>query len=154
MRREIERAVNKGLTVLPFRIEDVPLSKSLEYFISAQHWLDAIGGELDAHLQELCDCVRQLLARPDPQAQAGAGAAAAPALPEALSTPAASLSPAVLEQLRLILAQFIGPIAGRVVQRAASPGRGAQDVVAALALELDSEPERRQFLLRCGAALR
>ena len=30
VRREVERAVNKGLIVLPFRIEDVTPSKSLE----------------------------------------------------------------------------------------------------------------------------
>src|SRR5215510_5227149 len=34
IRREVERAVNKRLAVLPFRIEDVPVSGSLEYFIS------------------------------------------------------------------------------------------------------------------------
>ena len=41
VRREVERAVHKGVTVLPFRIEDVLPSKSLEFFLSAQHWLDA-----------------------------------------------------------------------------------------------------------------
>ena len=41
VRREVERAVHKGVTVLPFRIEDVVPSKSLEFFLSAQHWMDA-----------------------------------------------------------------------------------------------------------------
>ena len=41
VRREVERAVHKQLSILPFRIEDVPPSKSLEYFLSTQHWMDA-----------------------------------------------------------------------------------------------------------------
>jgi tetratricopeptide (TPR) repeat protein/TolB-like protein len=39
--REIERAVNKRITIIPFRIDDVRLSNALEYFISACQWLDA-----------------------------------------------------------------------------------------------------------------
>lgn len=42
VRREIERAANQGLAIIPFRIEEVMPSKSLEYFISGAHWLDAI----------------------------------------------------------------------------------------------------------------
>ena len=32
--REVERAVNKGLAIIPFRLEDTPLSRGLEYCIS------------------------------------------------------------------------------------------------------------------------
>jgi hypothetical protein len=39
--REVERAINKNIPVIPFRIENVPLSKAMEYFISTAHWLDA-----------------------------------------------------------------------------------------------------------------
>ncbi len=39
--REVERAINKNIPVIPFRIENVPLSKAMEYFISTSHWLDA-----------------------------------------------------------------------------------------------------------------
>jgi hypothetical protein len=42
IRREVERAVHKGIAIVPLRIADVPLSKSLEYFISTPHWLDAL----------------------------------------------------------------------------------------------------------------
>ena len=60
--REVERAVNKGIPVIPFRVEDVPLSKSMEYFISAAHWLDALSPPLEVHLQKLADAVGALLA--------------------------------------------------------------------------------------------
>jgi hypothetical protein len=39
--REVERAISKNIPVIPFRIENVPLSKAMEYFISTAHWLDA-----------------------------------------------------------------------------------------------------------------
>jgi formylglycine-generating enzyme required for sulfatase activity len=67
--REIERAVNKGIPILPFRIEDVPLSKTLEYFISLPHWLDALTPPLEYHLQILTRKVYALLYGATPEAQ-------------------------------------------------------------------------------------
>lgn len=52
IKREVERAVAKGVKILPFRIEDVPMSKSLEYFISTPHWLDALTQPLEGHIRE------------------------------------------------------------------------------------------------------
>ena len=150
VRREVERAVSKGLQVLPFRIENVQLSKSLEYFISSQHWLDAFGPDLNTYLRELCECVALLLNQ-----SCGAGARA-PAV--AASAPAAprlpALAPALQERLAAALAQFIGPIAAHLVRRTAVAGRDAQQVVDALALELEEGPERKLFLARCSAAVR
>ncbi|MGD9905044.1 MAG: toll/interleukin-1 receptor domain-containing protein [Vicinamibacterales bacterium] len=66
---EIERAVSHGVTVLPFRIEDVRPAKSLDFFIGSVHWLDAMTPPLDRHLDELADSVSRLLAvEPDPPA--------------------------------------------------------------------------------------
>lgn len=61
IKREIERAVNVGIPVLPFRIEDVLPSKTLEYFISTQHWLDALTPPLEQHLQYLANTMRAML---------------------------------------------------------------------------------------------
>lgn len=61
VRREAERAVNADLHVLPFRIEDVQPSRSLEYFISSAHWLDALTPPLAPHLDYLVAAVRRLL---------------------------------------------------------------------------------------------
>jgi uncharacterized RDD family membrane protein YckC len=63
VRREVERAVSRGIPILPFRIEDVPLSPSLEYFIGTVHWLDALTPPLDEHLQHLVETMRLLLSR-------------------------------------------------------------------------------------------
>jgi formylglycine-generating enzyme required for sulfatase activity len=61
VKREVERAVHKGLAIIPFRIEDVPMSKSLEYFISVPHWLDALTPPLHRHLLRLAENVHALL---------------------------------------------------------------------------------------------
>ena len=62
VRREVERAVHKQVPVLPFRIEDVLPSRSLEYFLSAQHWLDAFNGPREPHYARLCAHLATLLA--------------------------------------------------------------------------------------------
>jgi hypothetical protein len=62
VKREVERAVGKGLPVIPVRIEDVKPSRAMEYFISSQHWLDALTPPLEKHLQELARTVARLLA--------------------------------------------------------------------------------------------
>ena len=61
IRREVERAVNRGLAVIPLRIEDVAPTKSLEYFISTPHWLDAFSPPLERHLNYLADIIRHIL---------------------------------------------------------------------------------------------
>jgi Flp pilus assembly protein TadD len=66
--REVERAVSKGIPIIPFRIEDVPLSKGLEYFVAATHWLDALTPPLEKHLQHLVETAGFLLSRLPPRA--------------------------------------------------------------------------------------
>ncbi len=63
IKREIERAVNKGVTVVPFRIDDVLPSKTLEYFISTQHWLDAFTPPLEKHLDSLVGILQSIISK-------------------------------------------------------------------------------------------
>jgi hypothetical protein len=158
VRREVERAVNKGLHVLPFRIENVPLSKSLEYFISTQHWLDAISGELEFHLGRLHECIALLLehgageAPPAPPPPHSAPQPA-PRTPAPRAEPAFAIAPESLVKLEKQLALVLGPIAGHLVQRRAAGAPTPEALVTALALEIDDLAERRQFVARCNAAL-
>jgi hypothetical protein len=66
--REVERAVNRGVAILPFRIEDVPPKESLEYFIGAVHWLDALTPPLESHIGELAGTIQLLLSRMEAKA--------------------------------------------------------------------------------------
>ena len=63
IKREVERTVHQGIAVIPFRIEDVLPNKSLEYFISTQHWLDALTPPLEDHLLHLAETITVLLAK-------------------------------------------------------------------------------------------
>jgi hypothetical protein len=59
--KEVERAVSRGVTILPFRIEDVTPGRSLDYFIGSVHWLDALTPPLEKHLEDLAETIRTLL---------------------------------------------------------------------------------------------
>jgi tetratricopeptide (TPR) repeat protein len=59
--REVERAVSRGVPILPLRIEDVPPSEAMEYYISSRHWLDALNPPLEQHLVRLAETVKFLL---------------------------------------------------------------------------------------------
>lgn len=55
--REVERAVGKNVIIVPFRIENVLPTKSMEYFLYSTHWLDAITPDLEKHIGELVETV-------------------------------------------------------------------------------------------------
>ncbi len=61
VRREVERAVSKGLTLIPFRIENVEPSDAFELFLSLPQWIDAYAGPPEKHLDRLCVEVRAAL---------------------------------------------------------------------------------------------
>jgi len=59
--REVNIAVDAGAIIIPFRIEDVPLSKEMQYLVATQHWLDAMTPPLEERIKELCISVQTLL---------------------------------------------------------------------------------------------
>jgi hypothetical protein len=62
VRKEVERAVNHGVVILPFRVENVIPDEALEFFIGNVHWLDALSAPLEAHLNHLAKAIKVLLA--------------------------------------------------------------------------------------------
>ena len=157
VRREVERAVNKGLIILPFRIENVPLSKSLEYFISTQHWLDAINGSVEENLKKLAENVSVLLGHASDLPIVAAvlpEMRATSATPLAEAVPVHSFSPEIMATLETLLAQVLGPIAKFLVKRALAANLSPQDFISALSHEIDDESERKQFVTRSNAAIR
>lgn len=60
--REVERAVSKGIPIVPVRIEGVLPTKSMEYFLGTIHWLEALTPPLENHLRQLVDIVKAILA--------------------------------------------------------------------------------------------
>ncbi len=59
--KEVDRAVHHGLAIIPFRLEDIPMSKQLEYYVSDVHWLDALTPPLEKHINRLANVVQMLL---------------------------------------------------------------------------------------------
>jgi len=64
VKREVERAVSKDVTILPFRIENTPVSKSLEYYLATAVWLDASSTPVASHLEVLKQTVSRLIGPP------------------------------------------------------------------------------------------
>src|SRR5262245_53335177 len=88
IKREVDRAVSKSLTIIPIRIEDVAPTRALEYYISPVHWLDAVTPPLEPHLEALADKIHALLGKapaerpvPAPVVQPPKPAAVAPTAP-------------------------------------------------------------------------
>jgi hypothetical protein len=77
--REVEGAIHKGAAILPFRIENVQPSKSLDFFLKSIHWLDALTPPLEKHLETLAETVRVLLQRQHVVERGGLDAAPAAA---------------------------------------------------------------------------
>jgi hypothetical protein len=51
IRREVERAVNRSIIIIPVRLEDVMPARSLEFFLSTSHWMDAFPPPFENHLE-------------------------------------------------------------------------------------------------------
>lgn len=58
---EVERAFTKRIRIIPFCIEDVKPSKSMELFISTSQRMDALTPPMEEHINRLANNVRFLL---------------------------------------------------------------------------------------------
>lgn len=132
VRREVGRAVHKQVAILPLRIHDVTLSKSLEYFLSAQHWVDAVQGTPDDHLPAVARALRSL--RPV-AAKAVAVKALAPV----------AWKHETLTHIEQRLALHVGPVASVLVQRAAKRAQSKTELVELLANDIDDLQARAHF---------
>jgi TIR domain len=141
VRREVERAVHRQLSILTFRTEDVPPSKSLEFFLSAQHWMDAFPPPREPHYARLCAYIKAQLSRPPESPPVHASAATAPA--------AHHFDAVELRYIERCLAGYIGPLARHLVKSAAERAAGTEDLIARLAAELETETDRYEFSRRC-----
>jgi hypothetical protein len=142
VRREVERAVHKQVSILPFRIENVLPSKSLEYFLSAQHWMDAFPPPREPHYARLCAYLKAQRGQP-------ADMAITQPAPILVSAPAAAaLDPAEVLRIERLLAGYIGPIAKHLVKTAALRAATAEQLVSTVAAELETETDRHEFTRR------
>lgn len=67
VKREVNLAIDKNIPIMPFRIENVMPSDSLEYYLDVTHWLDALTPPLEQHLEKLSDDVARLISNGTPE---------------------------------------------------------------------------------------
>jgi hypothetical protein len=63
MQRELGLADKHRVPIWTFRVEDVPLSEELEYYLSKLQWIDAFATPPERHLPELAEKVRKALGK-------------------------------------------------------------------------------------------
>ena len=151
VRNEVTLATARGVHIVPVRIEDVPLSPSLAYFLSGHQWLDAFPPPLEPHYAKLCTCLNNLLATPDnppPKPERVPIATPLPAPHHGLV-----LDDANLRRLESALAVYIGPFAKIVVDRAAAGASSVDGLLRELGDKIESEPDRKKFLTRVRSTL-
>lgn len=59
--REVEQAVSAGLTLVPARLVDEPLSKALRYFMSTAQWFDAYPDSIERYLPRFVASIKERL---------------------------------------------------------------------------------------------
>ena len=55
--REVERAVSKKINIVVYKLEEVELTKSMEYFLMAHQWINE---KLDKGYDEIISCINKL----------------------------------------------------------------------------------------------
>ena len=75
--REVQLAVDCHVPIIRLRIEDIPLSDDLRYYLSTPHWLDALTHPLSKHIPPVATAIRELLG-PSPAETETAAAASQP----------------------------------------------------------------------------
>jgi TIR domain/VHL beta domain len=76
--REVGHAFNRGLTVIPFRIEDTEAEEKLLYYLSSVQWLNAFPLPVEEYLSRLAARVSSLLAKIPIQETASSNSAPGP----------------------------------------------------------------------------
>ena len=97
VKREIELAVSRGLTIMPLRLEQIQPTKSMAYYMAGVHWIDAISPPLEAHLKKMVEWIKPHLAsgtpagerEPPPKAKVEAKTPTKPEPPRPPATPPA-----------------------------------------------------------------
>jgi hypothetical protein len=68
IRREVERAVSRGIPLIPVRVENIEPNAALKYFVGTVHWLDALTPPLEQHFANLATTLGVILKQPSQDA--------------------------------------------------------------------------------------
>ena len=66
VKREVDNAINAGVTVIPFKLTENNPTGAMEYYLATLHWLDAMDKPLENAIDELTVMVKNVLEGGDP----------------------------------------------------------------------------------------
>src|SRR6266446_863663 len=72
--REVQLAVDCRVPIVRLRIEDIPLSDDLRYYLSTPHWLDALSHPLSKHIPAVREALKELLSQSSSEGETSPGA--------------------------------------------------------------------------------
>jgi outer membrane protein assembly factor BamD (BamD/ComL family) len=64
VKREIELAVSRGLTIMPIRLDQVEPTRSMAYYMAGVHWIDALTLPLETHFKKMVEWIKPHLDTP------------------------------------------------------------------------------------------
>lgn len=108
IKRKVNLAIERGVPIAPFRIEDVTPSGPLKDSLNLTHWLDALTPPLEAHIDKLADNLSRQLAERE-----SGDAAPVAETPPTPSRERRSVNKILLVTSVLVLAALIGIMAYR-----------------------------------------
>jgi hypothetical protein len=147
--REVERAFDRGVPLLPFRIADVAPSSSLEYFLSSQNFIDAHPPPLAPHYARLCACLTTILVSTTSVTQPSDTTVPPAPAPHASKVRPLYVEAESLRHVESELAAYIGPFAEYAVRHAVNAASDLDALLDQLGKHIDSETERQRFVSSC-----
>jgi hypothetical protein len=111
--REVQLAVDSHLPIVRLRIEDIPLSDDLRYYLSTPHWLDALSHPVSRHIPPVARAIKELLEQSTESVPAAAEGAPVetrtkPAAVEPAERSAPNWKPFVIGAIVLVAAVLFG----------------------------------------------
>lgn len=162
--KELTLAMRNGLTVIPFRIENVRPTGEWDYHLANTHWMDAFPGDLQPFVEQLALRIRGLLGRAsiagssESQGIEGStgtrGAAASPATHRGSRSPAAIIGATALAAVAAMAVWFLARSPGKSpADTAAIPAttKTSDDDVVNLREELERARQEKAEALRVAA---
>ena len=61
VKREVDNAINAGVTIIPFKLTENNPSGAMEYYLATLHWLDALNKPLEKSIDELVSMVQDIM---------------------------------------------------------------------------------------------
>jgi hypothetical protein len=144
--REVQLAVDCHLPIVRLRLEDIPLSDDLRYYLSTPHWLDALSHPLSKHIPPVVAAIKELLGPAEadaPEVSAAVRDAASREQPKPVSSgerPASPRRTFAIVWAVVVIAAIAFAVWSRTIKKTnpAPPGPSSPSPIAATPIVVES----------------